>query len=65
MRVWLDRMNLVRDPGHPDAREILLMRAMQRDQPGRIALLVCFPSALVVDAGDRPATAEAHPGAGR
>lgn len=65
MRVWLDRMNLVRDPGHPDAREILLMRAMQRDQPGRIALLVRFPSALVVDAGDRPATAEAHPGAGR
>jgi hypothetical protein len=64
MCVWVDRMNVVRDSKHPDARELSFMRAMRPDQRGRIALFVRFPRALVITANEQLAAVERHLGMG-
>jgi hypothetical protein len=60
MTLWVDRMNIVRDRADPDARQITLVRARRRDQPGRIAQLICFPRGLVISAEERLAAVERH-----
>lgn len=58
MRLWVDRMNIVRDAGSADAHEIVLTRARRPDRPGRVAQLIRFPRSLIESAGDRLAAAE-------
>jgi hypothetical protein len=53
MRLWLDRMNIIRDRSTEGAHEIGLVRARRPDRPGRIALYVHFPRRLVQDPDER------------
>ena len=62
MRLWVDRMNIVRDRADPDAREISLVRARRPDRPGRIALYIRFPRHLIISADERLADVERHLG---
>ncbi|NBC48557.1 MAG: hypothetical protein GVY22_11300 [Gammaproteobacteria bacterium] len=53
MRVWLDRMNVLRDSDDPRAREVELMRAVSPAKPGRILMLVRFPRARLAADGEQ------------
>jgi hypothetical protein len=53
MRLWLDRMNVVRDRRTEGANELRLVRARRPDRPGRVALYVRFPRRLVQDPDER------------
>ena len=58
MNRWLDRMNIVRTTGAENAREVCLMRARRRDQPGRIAQFIRFPRDLIMSVDERLAQVE-------
>ncbi len=62
MRLWVDRMNIVRDSQAADAHEIQLVRARRRDHPGRVALFIRFPRAMLISPQERLADVERHLG---
>ena len=53
MRLWLDRMNVIRDARTEGAQEIQFVRARRPDRPGRVALYVRFPRRLVQSPDER------------
>jgi hypothetical protein len=62
MRLWVDRMNVVRDRHDPQAHELQLTRARRPDRPGRVVQFIRFPRRLVQTADERLAEVERHLG---